>query len=43
MKLLDRPENEKPVLLIPVSHPSEHCHVSNIKRKSLEEISIWYE
>jgi len=42
-KLLDRPENEKPFLLIPVGYPVSECWVPNIKRKSLDKIAVWYD
>lgn len=41
-KLLNRPENEKPYLLIPVGQLADECWVPDIKRKSLEEISEWF-
>jgi nitroreductase len=41
-KLLNRPENEKPFLLIPVGFAAEDCWVPDIGRKSLEEICITY-
>jgi iodotyrosine deiodinase len=41
-KVLDRPENEKPFLLIPVGYPAEECWVPKLKRKELHEISNWY-
>ena len=40
-KILDRPANEKPFLLIPVGYPAEEVTVPDIHRKSLEEISLW--
>lgn len=40
-KILDRPVNEKPFLLIPVGYPAEECWVPDIKRKSLDQISTW--
>ncbi len=40
--LLNRPENEKPFLLIPVGYPAEECWVPDIKRKSLDKITAWY-
>ena len=42
-KLLDRPENERPVLLIPVGYPVEETYVPKIKRKPLEEVAVFYE
>lgn len=41
-KILNRPENEKPYLLIPVGYPAEACFVPDLSRKKLEEISVWY-
>ena len=38
-KILNRPENEKAYLLIPVGYPSEKAKVPNIKKKSFSEIS----
>ncbi len=40
-RILERPENEKPYLLIPVGHPKEGATVPNIRRKPLEEILLW--
>ncbi|HEX4957963.1 MAG TPA: nitroreductase family protein, partial [Lacibacter sp.] len=40
--ILNRPANEKPFLLIPVGYAADDCWVPDIKRKSLEEISVWY-
>ncbi|HMU47181.1 MAG TPA: nitroreductase family protein [Chitinophagaceae bacterium] len=41
-KVLNRPENEKPFLLIPVGYPAEECWVPDLKRKELNEVSVWY-
>ena len=41
-KALNRPENEKPYLLIPVGYPAEECWVPDLKRKNIEEITVWY-
>lgn len=41
-KILDRPENEKPFLLIPVGYPVEQPVVPDLKRKKLEEFSIFF-
>ena len=41
-RILNRPENEKPFLLIPVGYPAEDTLVPDIKRKNLEEISKFY-
>lgn len=39
-KLLNRPENEKPFLLIPVGYPAENAEVPELKRKELNEVMI---
>jgi nitroreductase len=41
-KILKRPENERPFLLIPVGYPAEDARVPELKRRSLQEISKWY-
>ncbi|SEA95821.1 Nitroreductase [Flavobacterium gillisiae] len=41
-KTLDRPENEKPFLLIPVGYPAEECWVPDLQRKALEDICVFY-
>jgi iodotyrosine deiodinase len=41
-KVLNRPENEKPFLLIPVGYAAEECWVPDLKRKNLNEVINWY-
>lgn len=41
-QLLERPKNERAVLLIPVGFPSEDAQVPDIHRKPLDEVSVWY-
>ncbi len=41
-KILARPENEKPFLLIPVGYPAEECWVPDLKRKAIEQFTEWY-
>ena len=41
-KILERPANEKPFLLIPVGYPLTECLVPDLKRKPLEEVSKFY-
>jgi len=41
-KILERPENEKPFLLIPVGYAAEECWVPDLKRKELEHFISWY-
>jgi nitroreductase len=40
-RILNRPSNEKPFLLLPVGYAAENCLVPDIKRKKLEEVSEW--
>lgn len=42
-ELLDRPEYEHAMLLMPVGYPAENAKVPNLKRKSLDEISEWFD
>jgi iodotyrosine deiodinase len=39
-EILQRPKNEKPIVLIPVDYPAENALIPDISRKSLEEIMI---
>lgn len=41
-KVLNRPENEKPYLLIPVGYAADECWVPDLKRKELKQVSAWY-
>jgi iodotyrosine deiodinase len=41
-KILNRPANEKPFLLVPVGLAAVECWVPDIKRKELKEVSKWY-
>jgi nitroreductase len=41
-KILNRPENEKAFLLIPVGYPAEDAEVPDLKRKGLDEIAVFY-
>ena len=41
-KILNRPENERPYLLIPVGYPAEDATVPDIGKKSLEEIIKYF-
>jgi iodotyrosine deiodinase len=41
-KVLERPENERAFLLIPVGYPKESTLVPDIKKKPLDEIRIAY-
>ncbi len=41
-KLLKRPENERPFLLIPIGYPTANTYVPHLNRKPLEEIVTYY-
>lgn len=41
-KILNRPDNERPFLLIPVGYPTENAEVPDIKRKTKEEVIDYY-
>lgn len=40
--ILQRPENERPFLLVPVGYPAEGTMVPDLLRKSLDEIMVVY-
>ena len=42
-KILDRPENERPFLLIPVGYPASETYVPELTRKPLKDVSVFYE
>ena len=41
-KVLNRPENEKAFLLIPVGYPTEDIQVPDLTRKGLDEVAVFY-
>ncbi|MCU0396090.1 MAG: nitroreductase family protein [Chitinophagaceae bacterium] len=41
-QILQRPDNEKPFLLIPIGYPAPGCQVPNLRRKPLEKVMVWY-
>jgi iodotyrosine deiodinase len=40
-KILNRPDNERPYLLLPVGYASENCYVPDIQRKTLSEVAVF--
>ena len=42
-KLLNRPENERPFLLIPVGYPAVNALVPDLRRKDLDEVLFLYD
>jgi len=43
IQILNRPANERPFLVLPVGFPKEDAFVPNISKKSLKDISVFYE
>ena len=41
-ELLNRPENENPMIVMPVGYPAKDAKVPDISRKKLEEISYFH-
>lgn len=42
-RILGRGENERPFALLPVGYPADGATVPSLRRKSLDEISVWFE
>jgi len=42
-KLLDRPENERPFLLLPVGYPAEDAVVPVLERKTEEQVIVYFD
>jgi len=42
-EVLNRPSNERAYVLIPLGYPHPECRVPDLQRKSLQEVSVWYE
>jgi len=42
-QILNRPDNERPYLLLPVGYPEDEVYVPDLKRKSLQEIAAFYD
>jgi iodotyrosine deiodinase len=40
-EILERPVNEKPFILFPVGYAADDATVPDLRRKSLEQVSIW--
>ncbi len=41
-KILNRPENERPFLLIPIGYPAEEVKVPDLERKGEAEVIVYY-
>lgn len=42
-QILNRPENERPFMLLPVGYPKENAHVPDIKKKEFNDVAFFYE
>lgn len=42
-KILERPDNERPFLLLPVGYEADEVFVPNNRRKDLGEVAVFYE
>jgi nitroreductase len=40
-EILERPEGERPFLLIPVGYPAEDATVPDLPKKSLDDFTVW--
>jgi nitroreductase len=43
IKALNRPENERPFLLLPVGYPADEVFVPDLDRKEIQDIVVYYE
>jgi nitroreductase len=41
-KILERPANERPFILFPIGYPATDCHVPDISKKQMEDVSTWF-
>lgn len=42
-RLLDRPKNERPFVLMPVGYPADDCRVPDLTRKSIDGVAVFVE
>lgn len=40
-EVLDRPEHERPYMVIPMGYPADDCTVPDLQRKTLDEIAVF--
>jgi hypothetical protein len=40
-EILERPPNERAMLVLPVGYPAADAKVPDIRRKAVEEIAVW--
>jgi nitroreductase len=41
-QVLNRPQNERPFILFPIGYPATDAKVPDIRRRPLEEVSLWF-
>ncbi len=41
-RILGRPDNEKPYVLFPIGYPAADAQVPDLRRKSPEEVAVWF-
>ena len=41
-KILNRPENEKAFLVLPVGYAADECLVPDLTKKTIEEVTVFY-
>jgi iodotyrosine deiodinase len=42
-RILDRPVQERPFILFPVGYPHPDCRVPTLTKKSVDEVTTWFE
>ena len=42
-EILGRPKNERPFILFPIGYPAEGAEVPDIRRRELDEVSVWFD
>ena len=42
-EILQRPPNERPFILFPIGYPAADATVPDLRRKSLDEIAVWFD
>ncbi len=42
-KILERPRNERPYLILPVGYPADGATVPNIRRKPFDDVAVFFE
>ena len=42
-EVLDRPDQERAFMLIPVGYPADRARVPDLRRKPLDEVAVWHD